>query len=374
MSVEGAIVFVGKRRAAIEAARALGYEPIVVEPFVAEEVDGREAALRHEARRVAADFDPPLAVVSAIERGVPLAAALREKWGLAGHGLDVAQMTTDKLLMKERLGEAGVRCAECARADGSIPARILVERLGLPIVVKPRALSGSRGTTVCRDVEAVEEAFGPGRLAERWIEGVEMSLESWIVEGKAVWTNPTHYLKPGWANVVPAPISEVNRRELELLNQTVITALGISRGMTHLEVFRTEDGWVVGEIATRPPGGQIMELMGEVYPDFDPWTEWIVSEVEGSFRAPASAARAAGVWFLHPGEGVVASLSGLEEAASVPGVVVNVRVSIGDVVSVREGVGQSTGNLRCIAETPELVAERLAQAVEAVEIGLEIVR
>lgn len=371
MSVEGQIIFVGKRRAGLEAARALGYEPIVVEPFVADEIDGREAALQQAARRVMRELDQPVAVVSPIERGVPLAGALREAWNLEGHGLGVAQLTTDKLLMKERLRNAGVRCAVCERADGSIPARVLVERLGLPIVVKPRALSGSRGTQVCRDVDAVTREFGPGRLAEGWIDGEEMSLESWVVDGEAVWTNPTRYLRPGWANVVPAQLSEVALRELRLLNQTVISALGISRGITHLETFRTAQGWVVGEIATRPPGGQIMELMADVYPGFDPWTSWVISEVTGSFTPPAPAARAAGVWFLHPGEGRVKSVSGVAEANAIDGVVATVRVVPGEVVSAREGVGQSTGNVRCVARTEAEVAERLERAVDQIVIELE---
>lgn len=371
MSVEGQIIFVGKRRAALEAARSLGYEPVIVDPFVAETVDGREAALRLEAQRLSKLHDPPRGVLTAIERGVPLAGALREVWNLQGHQLDVAQATTDKMVMKALLKRANVRCAESARADETSSAEALVEQLGLPMVIKPRALSGSRGTTVCRTLEDVEAARGPGMLAERWVDGEEMSLESWVVDGRPVWSNTTWYLKPGWANVVPAMLPRGDRQALDSLNGRVVEALGIERGITHLEVFRTSDGFVVGEIATRPPGGEIMGLMGRVYPSFDPWEAWVTSEITGAFSPPEEPRGASGIWYLHPGAGRVVSIEGVKTAQTIPSVTVDVTVEVGDTVNVREGVGQTCGAIRCDAPTAQEVAHNLKMAHDLIRIEVE---
>jgi hypothetical protein len=371
MSVEGQIMFVGKRRAAIEGARSLGFEAVVVEPFVVGTVDGREAALRLEAQRLAGQHERPRAVVSAIERGVPLAGALREIWDLPGHRLDVAQATTDKLMMKALLKRAKIRCAESARADETSSVVELIDQLGLPMVVKPRALSGSRGTSVCRTPEEVEQALGPGMLAERWIDGEEMSLESWVVDGRPVWSNTTRYLKPGWANVVPAMMPRADRQALESLNIRVAKALGIERGITHLEVFRTAAGFVVGEIATRPPGGEIMGLMGRVYPGFDPWEVWVQSEITGTFSPPKDPIGAAGVWFLHPGKGRVRDIRGVPTATSIAGVTVEIRVEVGDEIGAREGVGQSCGAIRAFGPSADSVARDLNVAHDLIAIELE---
>ena len=49
------------------------------------------------------------------------------------------------------------------------------------------------------------------------------------------------------------------------LNKMVIEGLNIKWGFTHLEYYMTEEGVLFGEVALRPPGGYIMEVLELVY-------------------------------------------------------------------------------------------------------------
>lgn len=53
------------------------------------------------------------------------------------------------------------------------------------------------------------------------------------------------------------------------MNHQVIKALNIKWGLTHLEYYGDRNGELFGEIALRPTGGYIMELIKCAY-DFDP--------------------------------------------------------------------------------------------------------
>ena len=142
---------------------------------------------------------------------------------------------------------------------------------GSLLVIKPPSSSGSRDTTVVRSPEqaalAIRSLAVPA-LAESYISGREASVETLVQDGKPIWTNITSYERPGCESLVPGP--DLGREErLSALNKRVVAAMGLPHGMTHFEAFCTQDGWVAGEIAARPPGGHLMPLIELVY-GFDP--------------------------------------------------------------------------------------------------------
>ncbi|MEZ6197031.1 MAG: ATP-grasp domain-containing protein [Planctomycetota bacterium] len=378
-----AILLVGWRPEAIEAARALGLEPRVLEPGRPGEVPAR----REEAiLRAAADPDSPedilragaaltgdgavVAVVALTEGAVPVAARVRTALGLPGVTPETAEWSHEKLAMKIRIASAGIPCAPFEEIGSDTRADELVARLGVPVVVKQRASSGGRGTVVAHDVISLGAALRPGWLAEGFVRGVEMSVETFVVDGEIVFLNPTEYLVPGVANIVPAPLDAERLAALRAFVDRVHRALGIERGMTHTELFVGEDGLVFGEIAIRPPGGLLMALIGRVY-GFDAWRALLEVEMGRRPALPETPHGAAGVWFLHPGAGRVATVEGLEAAAAMPGVV-EVRCGLipGRRVRERIGTGQSVGRVVAVGADRDEVAARLLPAVDSIRIEL----
>jgi hypothetical protein len=85
--------------------------------------------------------------------------------------------------------------------------------------------------------------------------------------------------------------------------------------MAHMEWFRREDGSLaVGEIAARPPGGQLTHMTGLVH-DVDIYKTWARAVVDGRLESPWARRYAAATIFLRGmGLGRVTRIDGLDEA------------------------------------------------------------
>lgn len=367
------LLFVGRRQGALAAAARLGADVYVLDDTEARAgrgvVRSARVGLTDPAAYVAAAREllggvVPDAVIALVERAVIPAAVLRRALGVRGAPPDRAQLWRDKLVMKARAREAGIACAELRTIGRDADARELVRALDLPIVLKPRSASGGRGTVIATNEREVREALREGWLAERFVHGVELSVESFVQSGVVVFENVTEYLRPGWANIVPATLPAHIERAVRHLSRRAIEALEVTDGLSHVEAFvmaddpNAEPTIVFGELACRPPGGSLMELMQRAY-GFDPWAAHLSVELGHPLELPTVAARTAGVWFLHPGAGRVTSVEGIDAARAVPGIArVECTVRPGDIVARREGVGQHTG--RIVAETSSRDAAKTA--------------
>lgn len=373
------LLLVGRRQGALAAASQLGADVYVLDGGPPSEAVKRrtrgyaEVDLEDPHAVVAAArklVPAPSAVVALIERAVLPAAVIREAFELPGARPSRAFLWRDKVAMKERVRAAKIPCADVRAIDERTDAGTLVAALGLPLVVKPRSASGGRGTVIARDEAEVARAIAPGLMAERFVRGVELSVESVVQRGEIVFENVSEYFRPGWANVVPAVLDQRTARALLALNRAAIAALEIEDGITHLEAFADGPSVTFGELACRPPGGSLMELIETVY-GFDPWRTQLELELGRPVAPPKRATSSAGVWFLHPGEGRVVSVRGLDEARAVPGVTrVDCRLEPGQLVGKRLGVGQHTGQI--FAQTS--ARDRTARALETARslISIEV--
>jgi len=310
------------------------------------------------------------AVLPSIEATVLPAAHVRARLGIGGNDPACARRCTDKSAMKAAVRAAGLACTDWREVGSDTQAGELIDGLGLPLVFKRLQSSGGRGQSLARDAREAREAIAPGMLAERFVHGREMSVESFVHEGRVLFENPTEYLVPRHANILPAVLEPRTLETIRELNRTAIRALGVSRGITHLELFLTETGVVFGEMAARPPGGRLMNLLRVAW-GFDPWRAWVELELGLPRTFPESARRAAGSWMLHPGEGTVQRVGGLAEARATPHVSrVRCRVRPGDRIARRLGTGQDVGYLQAVAPDRDRVATALLAAHERLRFEL----
>jgi biotin carboxylase len=384
------VVIVGVREAALDAAQQLGHQVVLVgDRKVASKrranllatieadfsTSNRLAFTKHCVRSMqAVDRNLPRrveAVVGVTERAVLPAAWLRDQLGLPGTSAKSAYLCRNKLAMKRRLHANGVYCTDFASVTARTTAARLVQQLGLPLVVKPVDSSGSRGAVVARQQAEVEAALRPGMLAESFVHGIEMSVESFVLNGEVRFTNLTEYLVPLWSNVVPAAVPTDMQSALLELNRKVIDALSINRGMTHMEVFLTATAPLFSEVAIRPPGGCLMELIRHAY-GFNTWHAFLNVELGQNVDFPHSAQHTAGVVFLHPGEGRVKRIAGLTRAMQPSEVVeATCSVSIGETLTRRQGSGDSVGHVLSKGRTRAEVVRALTLARRALVVELE---
>ena len=309
----------------------------------------------------------PAAVVALTERSVVPAAHLRAALGLPGLSVEAARNCSDKRAMKRAVRDAGLPCARFVGAEDGLSGAEIVDRLGLPLVLKTAVGSGGRGTVVVREPGAMPARLEAGWMAEAFVDGVEMSVEALVAGGEVVFVNPTQYLEPAWASLVPAQLERGTLEAVRGLEAAARAALGVADGITHLELFLTPDGPVFSEMAARPPGGHLMPLMALAY-GADPW-EALLRAALGEPAAFPAPERAAAVRILHPWPGVVRAVEGLDAARSLPGVeAVSVRVRPGDVLGAREGTGQEAGHILVVGDTAGDAEARLEAAAAAVRI------
>ncbi|HEX9731102.1 MAG TPA: ATP-grasp domain-containing protein [Thermoanaerobaculia bacterium] len=378
-----AVLFVGRRGPALAAARALDLDVVCVDEkppgrkeaavladFVPCRLEDPQTDWRGLARR-AANGRRVGAVFALTERAVVPAAELRLRLGLGGDSPEAARRSTDKVEMKRAAAGAGIPCARFIDGGQNLRVDELVAELGLPVVFKGRVSSGGRQNRIFRRRDEIRRKPRRGWMAEGFVDGVEMSLEALVARGRTVFVNATEYFRVRWANILPAVLPEDVLAAVADLNQRVLAAVGIDTAFTHLELFLTPEGPVFGEIAARPPGGHITELIELAY-GFDPWQAWLRLGLGEDVSLPARASRAAGVWVLHPGKGVVRSVSGLEQARAVPGVEdVRLRVRPGTTVARRVGAGQEVGAVVVTGRDRDEVAQRLLAAHERLRIELD---
>lgn len=285
----------------------------------------------------------PVGVAALTEGSVVVAARVREALGLDGLGLTSARACTAKGLMKQTMRAAGIRVTKFVTAAEGLRRDAIIGRLGLPLVLKRERGSGGRELEFVREPGDAPEFLPDGWMAEAFIDGVEMSIESFVSGCEPLFVNFTDYAEPRWANIVPADPSALPVAELLELNRRVIEVLEIERGMTHMEVFLTREGVVFGEIAARPPGGRIMELLELAY-GFDPWQALFAVEAGERPSLPAEAQRVAGMRLVHPGPGTVVAVNGRDRLQRQPGLVhLHCFAKPGKTIAMREGAGQAAG-------------------------------
>lgn len=370
------ILLVGFRPEAFRAAKKLGLRvallaegPRKKEPSYPWALIGPSEAETREAILRLADQTPFEAVMAVTENGVGPACLARGLLDLPG-SREPAPLI-HKAAMKARIRSAGIPCADWMLLDRESRPEEVADTLGLPLIIKRPTGGGGKNLVVARDLPTLAEAIEPGWVAESYVRGLELSVETIRVDGEARFRNFTRYVEPRWVNLVPSTLSPRVRRSIGALADRALDALELHSGISHLEVFLAEGGPVFGEVAARPPGGRIMDLIELAY-GFDPWEALLRIELGGRPRLPKRASRFAAVCFLHPGAGRIRAIHGLEEARSGSGIVLaSSRVVPGGTLSPRIGVSERAAEVLATSDTAETCLHHLGNARRAIRFEVE---
>ncbi|MCB1649614.1 MAG: ATP-grasp domain-containing protein [Pseudomonadales bacterium] len=296
-------------------------------------------------------------VIAGTESAVLPAAVARRQLGARLSSAATGTRCRDKLLMKQFLAGFGILMTRFLAESEANDAQQVFATLGVPVVRKQRKSSGGRGLQLLYTPAELMQGKTGHCLLERFIDAPELSVESFIDRGRIRFASITDYHRKGHCNFVPAVLEPELEKTLLALNERVISALGISWGMTHLEVYLTERGPLFGEIALRPPGGYIMNAITHAW-DFNPWAAFLAMELGEPFAFPARPVGYAASEVLHPGAGRVRSIRGKTQVLDEQGIrEFRLKLKQGDTVAPRAALGQDTGYIVHVSATP---AQRLA--------------
>jgi len=285
------------------------------------------------------------AVLAVSEASVVLGARVREHLGFKRALPFTVECFHNKLAMKQKVLEADIPITDFVEINENTNVKNLVQELGLPVVFKRKDLSGGKDLQVLSDVKKFALQKKQGWLAERFITGSEMSVESFVQNGKILFQHTTEYLGHYHHLIAPAAQYPKVTEEVIALNNKVLSILGVDTGMTHAEFYLTEQGPVFGEVAIRPPGGFIMLLI-ELEFGFKPWEMLVRLELGEMVNFPPKRKSYAGVHLIHPPAGTITKLKGVKELSALPGVeAVQVKLKVGEKIKKRETAGENKGRV-----------------------------
>jgi hypothetical protein len=303
---------------------------------------------------------PFSAIIAGSERALPLVAALRRACGFTQVAPINLLRCHDKLLMKNRLKAEDIPLNPYLWGQG-LDVDHIWQTLGPRIVCKDRSESGGRSIQIySQKTELLRELQKRQRLFEAYNPHPEFSVESFVENGRIIFTNITQYYLRQHINIVPAVLPSAMQQKVLDMNARVLSIMGVTRGMTHVEIYLGPDGPVFGEIAVRPPGGYIMELLQLAY-GMPSWEYFLKLELGRSVSFPQSAQRMAAVHVLHPGQGIIQAIKGwpaVKNHASVHRA--KLKVAVGDRLKTRAAVGEDVGYV--LQTAPSM--ETLIPAVE----------
>jgi len=320
------------------------------------------------------------------ELQVPLG-VLRDELGLPGMGAEVARNFRDKARMKEVLRAHGLPCARHALARSGDEARGFARESGFPLIVKPPAGSGARGTFRLEgedDLEALLARISPSEgspaLLEEFVVGDEHSFDSVVVGGELVWHSINHYFPDAltvlkepwiqWCVLLPREVDDPRYAGIRRVAGRALRALGMETGMSHMEWFLRPDGSVaISEVGARPPGARFVNLISWAH-DFDLFRAWAELAVHGRFEPRARPYAAGAAYLRGQGRGRVAGVRGLEEVADELGPLV-VEARLPEPGRPSSGTYEGEGYIIVRHPETEVVREALRKIVTRVEVELQ---
>ncbi len=255
----------------------------------------------------------PERLEAVVEAHVMAAAKVRELCGIPGTSVETAFLCRDKPAMKEALRKAGVPCAQSIGSSDKAEILAFAERVGFPLIVKPRDAAGASGTHRVDSMQELEQVLGanPRDVAvEEFIEGHEAFYDTITIDGRVVHDFVSHYypnvleaMRTRWISpqfiatnrIDAAPAYE----EVRAMGQKVIEALGIGTSATHMEWFVGPKGLKFSEIGCRPPGVRAWDLYAAGN-EIDIYREWANAIVHGRPGQRLSRRFAAGIIALRP--------------------------------------------------------------------------
>jgi biotin carboxylase len=329
------------------------------------------------------------AVVAVDDTGGQVAALAAERLGLGPHNSpEAVAAARNKSRMRDAFAAARIQQPAYRLAQADTDVGELGAEVGFPSVVKPLALSASRGVIRADDPDAARAAAERIRamldpdaplLVERFVPGDELAVEGMLSGGSlevlAVFDKPDPLEGPYFEEtiyVTPSRLPDEKRAQVESTAGDAARALGLTEGPVHAELRLDGDGPVMLELAARSIGGLCSRTLR-----FGLGTsleELILRHSLGHvFHAGRRESVASGVMMLPiPRAGTLREVRGTDRARDVPGIAgLQISIAPGRRVEPLPEGDRYLGFMFAKASTPEDVEAALREAHSRIEIVIE---
>lgn len=392
----------GTGRLFVNAAREDGYRPVMLVerperyPFLEQDsvpyirCNTASHAETADALQSLERQGPVAGIFSGSEYFIEAAARLATEHGLPGENPESLRACRNKWLQRQCFQRAGVRTPDFECINSAEQVHTVLERIPLPVVVKPTMGSGSVGVRLCYTAgEAAEHASTllqrtvnergmplPAEvLIEEYLVGPEYSVETL---GETVLGVTRKHVSPEpffveLGHDFPTVLSEEIAGSIVAVARRGLHSLGLHWGPAHVEIRLTANGPVIVEINPRLAGGFIPEIMRLAF-GVDIIRQTVrLAGGEPAHVQPNQAGHASIRFLVPPRDGVITAIQGVEEASRIDGVEdIQTYRRIGDRVGIendfRDRIGHviSRANLEInAARSAELARRKINIEVQA---------
>ncbi|HSR41827.1 MAG TPA: hypothetical protein VLL48_06640 [Longimicrobiales bacterium] len=266
-----------------------------------------------------------------VEAHVLPVARAREALGIPGTSVETAFLCRDKPTMKEALREGGIPCADSIGSGSSDEILGFAERVGFPLIVKPRSGAGASGASRVESLDELKAGLGEagvdrgGQVAvEEFVEGHEAFYDTITIGGHVAHEFISHYypnvleaMRTRWISPQLVTTNRIETapayQEVLEMGRKVNRILGIETSATHMEWFFGPKGLRFSEIGCRPPGVGAWDLYSAAN-EIDLYHEWGMAVAHGRTAKKATRRYSAGMIALRPDrDGEIAGYEGVEE-------------------------------------------------------------
>lgn len=327
-------------------AKEEGYYTIVVSP------DKTEPGFAYADECVYADIRDKEAILQEAERlkidgittdqaetPVRTVAYVAKQMGLPGIGVDMAELFTNKYLMREKCREIGIDTIKykvVTTCEDAISFYTTLCDAGVTnAIMKPVDSAGSRGVVKIDAESVIRSAFEYTKAAsksgtvilEEYIEGKELLIDGVTVNNTYQTLVCGEYQKcnvPGvfseYMGKYPAEITEEQREQVEAFVKRIVEGFGLPWGRTHTEVKMNDKGIWLMETAARGGGRYISSGTVPMMTNFNSASFLLKACTEQIHDIPVIEKRNIScgyVSFFMP-VGEVISVEGIEEVINLP--------------------------------------------------------
>jgi biotin carboxylase len=243
-------------------------------------------------------------IVALDEFDMETASTLREHLRVPGMGLTTMRYFRDKLAMRIRALDRGIRVPDFVPVVNHADIRHYLDHVPGPWVLKPRQEASAIGIKKLHSADElwpILDQLGDKQssyLLEKFVPGDVYHVDSVVSENEVVFMNVSKYGKPpmnvaqggGVFTTFTVPRGNDTDAALREMNRTLIAALGLVRGVAHAEFIQAyADGhFYFLECAARVGGAYINEMV-EAATGINLWREWARIEIasgDGSYKLP----------------------------------------------------------------------------------------
>jgi carbamoylphosphate synthase large subunit len=254
-------------------------------------------------------------IVALDDFDIEVAAHLREHFRLTatGHGESAARLFRDKLAMRMKAHEIGIRIPDFCPLFNRDAVREFLARVPGPWLIKPRSEASAAGIRKVQTADEVwkridelkdDQSFN---LIEQMVPGDLFHVDSLTADGKVEFAEVNAYWRPllevyqGGGIYATRTVSRARPEvsELKRINAELLAGFGLGWGASHTEFMKAHvDGnYYFIETSARVGGANTAEMV-EHAAGVNLWSEWAKLECcrgTGNYALPALKQRYGGV-------------------------------------------------------------------------------